>query len=138
MRLAVWSQPLVAGLSAGLLMLALPGAQATCLPLPKGAQVLKDGDLQVAWLPDPAPIRVGQSFALRVIVCPADAELSRVDAHMPEHRHGMNYRPSVKHLGQGLWRAEGLLWHMSGRWQLRLDVRHQGQELRLLQSVELP
>ena len=138
MKVAVWAQPLVAGLSAGLLLLALPRAQAACLPLPKGAQVLKDGDLQVAWLPDPAPLRVGRPFALRVIVCPADAELNRVDAQMPEHRHGMNYRHSVKHLGQGLWQAEGLLWHMSGRWELRLDVTRQGREYRLLHSVLLP
>jgi hypothetical protein len=70
-------------------------------------------------------------------LCPADAQLLRVDATMPEHRHGMNYRPTVKPLGDGRWRAEGLLWHMSGRWQLRLDVRAQGSDHTLVQSVVL-
>jgi len=36
---------------------------------------------------------------------------------MPEHRHGMNYRPEVKPLAPGRWRAEGLLFHMPGKWE---------------------
>jgi cytochrome c peroxidase len=42
----------------------------------------------------------------------------KVDAHMPAHRHGMNYAPKVTALGPGRWRAEGLLFHMPGRWEL--------------------
>jgi cytochrome c peroxidase len=41
----------------------------------------------------------------------------KVDAHMPEHRHGMNYAPKVTALGPGRWRAEGLMLHMPGKWE---------------------
>ena len=37
----------------------------------------------------------------------------------------------------GLWRAEGLLWHMGGRWELRLDVEAAGATQTLRQSVTL-
>ena len=45
-----------------------------------------------------------------------------VDAWMPEHRHGMNYRPTVTRLAPGRWRAEGLMFHMPGRWELVFTV----------------
>ena len=41
---------------------------------------------------------------------------------MPDHRHGMNYRPAVTPNGLS-GSAEGLLFHMPGRWHLILDVR---------------
>ena len=127
----VWIGLLSLGLAVG------AGAQTTCAPAPAGAQTVSAGGVQAWWLPDPAPLAVGRPFALQLQLCPADAQLLRVDATMPEHRHGMNYRPTVKPLGEGRWRAEGLLWHMSGRWQLRLDVQAQGSEHTLLQSVVL-
>ncbi len=116
---------------------AVPIANAACLTPPVGAQVINEGALRVAWIAQPAPV-VGRPFLLQVFVCPADLELVRVDAQMPEHRHGMNYRTSLKHLGRGHWQAQGLLWHMSGRWELSLDVRHPGGQQRFLQSVQLP
>jgi hypothetical protein len=119
--------------------LALPlAAQAACPPVPAAAQTLRQGAVQAAWWAEPAPITVGQPFVLQLQLCPADAQLLRVDATMPEHRHGMNYKPSLQPLGGGRWRAEGLLWHMAGRWELRLDVRSASAEHRLLQSVNLP
>jgi cytochrome c peroxidase len=42
---------------------------------------------------------------------------------MPEHRHGMNYAPEVKPLGPGRWRAEGLMFHMPGKWEFVFEVR---------------
>lgn len=125
----------LAGWMLGLLPLA---AQAECPAAPAAAQTLRQGTVQVAWWAEPAPITVGQAFVLQLQLCPADAQLLRVDATMPEHRHGMNYKPSLKPLGGGRWRAEGLLWHMAGRWELRLDLRSAGAEHRLLQSVTLP
>lgn len=119
--------------------LTLPlAAQATCPPAPAAAQTLSQGAVQVAWWAEPALITVGQPFVLQLQLCPVGAQLLRVDATMPEHRHGMNYKPSLKPLGGGRWQAEGLLWHMAGRWELRLDVRNAGTEHRLLQSVTLP
>jgi len=49
-----------------------------------------------------------------------DLELS-VDAAMPEHGHGMNRVPRIE-TGDGHFRAEGLLFHMPGKWELYFDV----------------
>ena len=94
--------------------------------------------MQAAWKVEGAPIAVGRHFAIDVRLCPASAVLTRVDASMPEHRHGMNYRPSVKPLGDGRWRAEGLMFHMPGRWELQFDVQAADGSERLLDTIELP
>jgi hypothetical protein len=112
----------------------LPAA-AAC-PLPKPA--VQQGAVQAAWKIDAAPITVGRHFAIDVQLCPADATLARVDATMPEHKHGMNYRPSVKATGAGRWRAEGLMFHMPGRWELRLDVQAGGRTETLVDTITLP
>lgn len=118
-----------------------PGAsaavpEASCAPAPPGAQRIEQAPLQVHWVVQPAPISVSQPFSLRLGLCPARAELLRVDARMPEHRHGMNYR--VRLLREGVeWQAQGLVWHMPGRWELMLLVRLDGVEHRLTQSVTL-
>jgi hypothetical protein len=96
--------------------------------------------VQGAAVPNALP-PTSQPFALRLKLCPADARLLRVDATMPEHRHGMNYRASFKPLGEGVWQVQGLLWHMAGRWQLRLDVQPAGDTASaqtLLADVRLP
>lgn len=127
------------GLAAALALLGCAAAHAACPPPPAAARTVEGNGVQAAWWPEPATLAVAQPFVLHVQLCPADAVLLRVDAQMPEHRHGMNYRPSVQPLGLGRWRAEGLLWHMSGRWELRLDVQLQGgSPQRLLQPVVLP
>ncbi|HET9903699.1 MAG TPA: hypothetical protein VFQ27_08385 [Xanthobacteraceae bacterium] len=89
----------------------------------------------------PAKIRIGQHFAIEMLVCPREgAALPRtvgVDAFMPEHRHGMNYRPVVKALGPGRFQADGLMLHMPGRWEFRFDVERQGRTERLTRDVVL-
>ncbi len=108
-----------------------------CVAVPVGAQRIDGGAVQAWWLPEPSPLQVGKPFALLVTLCPTQARLLRLDAHMPEHRHGMNYRPSVQALGEGRWRAEGLLWHMPGRWEWVLDTELAAQKHRLVHSVLL-
>lgn len=117
------------------LLLALAAAPAAACPL--AAPALQAGDLQLAWQAEGGPIAVGRPFVMQVQLCPAGARLLRVDATMPEHRHGMNYRPSVAAQPDGRWRAEGLLWHMPGRWELRFDVEHGGRVQSLRESVTL-
>ena len=65
-----------------------------------------------------------------------DIELS-VDAAMPEHGHGMNRVPSVAALGDGRFRAEGLLFHMPGRWEIYFDVTRGAITERAQADVEL-
>jgi len=64
---------------------------------------------------------VGKHFSVEIAACaksgPPPQNL-KIDAHMPEHRHGMNYRPTVKPLAPGRWQAEGLMFHMPGKWEL--------------------
>jgi hypothetical protein len=126
-----------AAAAAGAWLLGSAGPAAACaLALEDGARVSRGG-VQLAWRTEPAAIVNGQPFSMRVRVCPANASLQRVDATMPEHRHGMNYAPSLKPLGGGVWQVEGLLWHMAGRWELRWDVVLDGQTEALSSSVNL-
>lgn len=89
----------------------------------------------------PAPPRVGTFLAIDVIACATDGVSSiddvRLDARMPAHGHGMNYRPSVTRIGPQRVRFEGLLLHMPGRWELAFDIVHQGKRRRLTHDVEL-
>ena len=119
------------------LALACASAQA-CPVSTQDGDALTDGAVTLAWRAVPRDIAVGRPFALQLKLCPADAQLSAVDATMPEHRHGMNYKPSLKPLGRGRWRAEGLLWHMSGRWELRFDVLNAGARRSFTRDVTLP
>lgn len=49
-----------------------------------------------------------------------------VDAQMPEHGHGMNVQPTttLDALSDGAARgsAEGMLFHMTGRWEVDVDI----------------
>jgi hypothetical protein len=123
--------------AAALLGLLAAPAGATCPPAAVDGRLLGAGPAQLAWRVDGAPIANGRHFALLLQVCPADATLLKVDAGMPEHRHGMNYRPSLKALGAGHWRADGLLFHMAGRWELVFDVEVGARRERLVDSVVL-
>ena len=89
----------------------------------------------------PEPVKVGTHFAVDFAVCPraaAEAPTAvRVDANMPAHRHGMNYRPVVTAKSGELFRAEGLLFHMPGRWDLTFDVEGGGGTERLASTLQL-
>ena len=80
----------------------------------------------LAWIAWPEAIPMDAHFALEFVVCPhAGHRLPRqvrVNATMPEHRHGMNYKPVVRGPRQGVWRAEGLLFHMGGKWEITFDL----------------
>ena len=105
-------------------------ASPICAPHISGParQLAVGGGWTVVFVPRPWPLVVGQHVALDIVVCaaadgrPPPAALL-VDADMPAHRHGMNYRPTVSALGGGRFRAEGLMFHMAGRWRVmfRLD-----------------
>ena len=74
----------------------------------------------------PAQIAVGEQFVLELAACPKagkalPARLT-LDAHMPEHKHGMNYRPSLETTASGRYRSEGWLFHMPGRWEFIFDL----------------
>lgn len=95
-------------------------AQALSCELPGGdAKRIESVNFSLAYRTQPAKLAVGEHFSVEYAVCPkGGAALPRlvgVNASMPEHRHGMNYKPGVTALGGGRYRAEGLLFHMPGR-----------------------
>ena len=105
------------------------GAVAACELSADGAR-LESGRYAIALATDPTTIAVGKFFAAIVAVCPkGDApapESVRVDASMPDHRHGMNYRPRVSG-DNGRYRVEGLMFHMPGRWEFVVEIRAGGR-----------
>jgi hypothetical protein len=94
-----------------------------------GARTVEAGDFSLLFRTRPAKIAVGRHFAVEMLVCPSAAVPGTiaVDAFMPEHRHGMNYKPVVKALGGGRFEADGLMFHMPGRWEFRFAVERQGR-----------
>jgi len=95
----------------------------------------------VAWLlPHPARPGVGAEFALEAKVCAkagAAPSTLRFDAWMPAHRHGMNTRPVASRRADGIWRAEGFLFHMPGAWQFLVEVDAAGGRERLTLDLSI-
>ncbi len=114
-------------------LLLAPAAQACELP-GGAAQPVKSAATTVLFRT--VPLRVGEHFAVEFAVCPVP-EAVTVDAWMPDHRHGMNYKPTIAALGAGRYRAEGLMFHMAGRWEFVFEVRADGKSERLAHSVRL-
>ena len=110
-----------------LLVIALRG-QACEATLPgEGAHRLEGERYVVAWRAEPTPLHVSEFFVVEVAACAKTGsggpEELRVDAVMPEHKHGMNYRPTVTRIGAGRFHAQGLMLHMPGPWEIRFDLR---------------
>ena len=125
-----------AGLAAALTV-ASAGAN-PCVPptgfAPSGR--IESRDTVLLYRTVPPRIEVGKHFAVDAVVCATAAPSAlRVDAQMPAHRHGMNYRARVAPQGEGRYRAEGLLFHMPGKWQFLFDVERPGGTERLTADV---
>ncbi len=123
-----------AGAAAGMLALAAAQGAWGCGEALRGAtQRVQNARYEVVFATVPAPLEAGKHFSLDIVVCPRGGaplpDAVRVDAVMPEHRHGMNYRPVVAARGSGAYRADGLLFHMPGRWDFLFDlVTREGTE----------
>ncbi len=119
-----------------LIALAAFAGTAQACELPPGVRV-ESAQVSISYWTNPAKIAVGQPFVLEIAACAkigaAFSGRVKLDAHMPEHKHGMNYQPSLKPLGGGRYRSEGWLFHMPGRWEFVFDF---GGE-RLAHSVRI-
>jgi len=151
-RAAARARRAALAVAAGLLCAVLgagPGAIATSAAAPPceapaslgTPQRLESADVVVLFRTVPAPIEIGKHFAVEAHVCPTPpigtAAGFMVDARMPEHRHGMNYRAHVSRRPDGIYVAEGLLFHMPGLWQLVFDVERGGRMERLMKDIDL-
>jgi hypothetical protein len=116
---------------AALIMLAAMPAQA-CTDIPAQAQQVQGRQFRLVVLPSPQPIPLNAPFTLDIRLCDARmAELPRlsaIDATMPAHRHGMNYKPTLTKLDWGHYRAEGMLLHMPGDWEFVFDFAGEQRE----------
>lgn len=99
-------------------------------------RVESGSDVRVAYRVDPSGLSVDRHFALLIRAC-ADEPLTQlsVDAHMPDHRHGMNYKSTISRVGADTWRADGLLFHMPGKWELVFSIATAKGTRRVAQSV---
>ena len=104
-----------------------------------GAVVLKGETTTVVAVPDTGRITVGKQFALDLMVCSdiADTTISSVDATMPRHGHGMNYKPSLKRESADRYQVEGLLFHMPGQWRLSVRVDENGSPAQLSSDMTI-
>src|SRR4029079_2563656 len=94
-----------------------------------GATKLQASGYALMFRTQPAKIALGQHFNVEMQVCSSDGgepKAVTVDAFMPEHRHGMNYRPTIKTLGPGRFEADALMFHMPGRWEFHFHVERAG------------
>lgn len=87
----------------------------------------RSGNLSMGWRVVGDSIPLNEHFEIEVRVTTstgAPVEDAQVSARctMPEHGHGMNVMPRGRELGLGLYRVEGMLLHMRGRWVLGIDV----------------
>ena len=116
-------------------------AAQTCAHGIPGGRTLESERYVIAYRTAPSPIPMGRHFTLDFVVCArggaAEPETVRVDAYMPEHRHGMNYKALVKPMQRGRYHAEGLMFHMPGRWELQFDVGNAGASVRLTDTLLL-
>ena len=108
----------------------------------RGAVIAESANYLVAFRTQPARIAVGKHFSVEFETCAkGDAPASTgvaVDAFMPEHGHGMNYRAVVKPAATiARYRADGLMFHMPGRWDFYFDVRSAGGTERATRSIVL-
>jgi len=139
----------VAAVAAALAALSVQAPAMAADSVPSGCELKGDSHrlssprLDVVYRPSPSPIQVNKRFVLDIIVCPHKGVTAptslQVDATIPEYRHGMNYKPSVRKLPSNppiaRYRAEGLVFHRAGVWELVIEVRAGGQTARLAHSI---
>lgn len=122
-------------------ILATPALADCPLDLGRGTGwVVFSDHYMLAFRPDPVRVEVGEPFALILNVCTKNdepAELVAVEAQMPEHKHSMNYKPTIIASSDGRYRVEGLVFHMPGRWELSFDVRAGEETERLSHDIIL-
>jgi hypothetical protein len=95
----------------------------------------------VSFVTRPAAVAVAQHFSVELAVCAkrgqAAPESVRVDGFMPEHNHGMNYRAAVRKLPNGHFVADGMMFHMPGKWDYVFEVKGGGKTDRITHAFML-
>ncbi|MGH6816144.1 MAG: hypothetical protein ACREC6_10600 [Hyphomicrobiaceae bacterium] len=127
-------------MTVGLLAAALANPAHACDVRLDGAFAsLKSERFQAAARTDPRRVVPAVPFAVEIVVCAAGAqglpESVAVDAHMPAHRHGMNYRTVTTATAPGRYRSEGFFFHMPGIWEFAIELRAGDKTDRLTATI---
>jgi len=132
-----------AGLAVALMAAAAAHGADDCAAALQAARplVAKGDGARIVFVPRPQPVPVGQHFHVDFAVCGRDGARTdaavQVDADMPAHRHGMNYRAAVSPRAGGVQRADGMMFHMPGTWRVIFDVALEGRTQRITREVEV-
>ena len=69
---------------------------------------------------------VGSFFSMDFDICKDSKSLPiqdlKINAMMPAHGHGMNYKTEITHLSNYQFKLKNLNFHMPGLWQITLKV----------------
>jgi len=90
-----------------------------------------------------SPLTVSESFAVSIAVCGASGKPTgmKLDVTMPAHGHGMNYSPRIRKVDANetaTWFvAQGLVLHMPGTWQWKIDAFGESTQETLTQDFQL-
>ena len=103
------------------------------------------GSYTVSFESTPRPIPLNQPFDLRFKVSAKGGSKAgggtplsiEIDARMPAHRHGMSRTPKLTTLPDGGYLAQGMMFHMPGRWELYFDITEGGRTERAQVDVDL-
>jgi len=104
--------------------------------------VSNGGNYSVSYETTPATIPMNEPFTVVFRVSPksgaAAADLkAEIDARMPAHGHGMNRAPKLSKTADGAIKAEGMLFHMPGHWEMYFDITEGGRSERAQVDVQL-
>jgi len=130
-----------AGVAAAAVAIGLALPASACPTIEQGFRRLASTDAEVAYRWAPAELKVGQFFAAEVVACrapgPEPVGGIVIDATMPAHGHGMNYRPAAARAAPGHYRFTGLMLHMPGTWRVTIDLVQGARRTRLTHEVDL-
>lgn len=101
-------------------------------PAPWEVALTRKGTTEVRWRPAGGPLPFNEPFSLEVELRDPETDAPVAGAEvvarceMPAHGHGMNVEPLSVEVGEGRYRVDGMLLHMTGDWVLALDVIRDG------------
>lgn len=126
---------------ASLALLAASTGSAAACTIPDGWMAMQSEQSQspkIALKLPPTPVKIGEPFSIDILVCtdrePGTDDI-RLDAVMPAHKHGMNYRPEIEAVADNVYRGTGMFFHMPGEWQISVDLLSGAKTRRFLLKV---
>lgn len=84
-----------------------------------------------------APIKLGKNMLRVTFPADEDAELVSASTLMPAHGHG-SAPPTIEPAEGGGFMMRDLVFFMSGRWEVRLEIRVAGRDDEAIVAVDVP